>query len=66
MFFSKMAQDAPAAQMENKTNARGVSQHHLCGLPFQLLDTILLEIDAIGDLSHFVATARFVYRRFRT
>ncbi len=52
--------------MENKTDPHGVSQHHLAGLPSELLDTILFEVDAIRDLAHFIATARFVYRRFRT
>ncbi len=61
-----MGQDAPASQTRNKTDHDGVSRCHLDGLPAELLDTILFNIDAIRDLAHFIATARFVYHRFKT
>ncbi|KAK4148467.1 hypothetical protein C8A00DRAFT_38964 [Chaetomidium leptoderma] len=60
-----MAQEAAKAQTGDKTDPHGVSHHHLGGLPSELFDKILFEIDAIRDLAHFIATARFVYRRFR-
>ena len=63
-----MAREAPAAQPGEKTDLDGVSQHYLSGLPMlpsELLDTILLEIETIRDLAHFIATARFVYQRFQ-
>jgi hypothetical protein len=56
-----MAQEAPEAQ----TDPHGVSHHLLGGLPSELFDKILFEINAIRDLAHFIATARFVYQRFR-
>jgi hypothetical protein len=51
--------EAPEAQTEDETD------HHLGGLPSELLDKILFEIDATRDLAHFIVTARFVYQRFR-
>ncbi|KAK4118232.1 hypothetical protein N657DRAFT_667272 [Parathielavia appendiculata] len=60
-----MAQEAPEAQTEDKTDPHGVSHHHLGGLPSELFDEILFEINSIRDLAHFIATARFVYQRFR-
>ncbi|KAK4245972.1 hypothetical protein C7999DRAFT_42579 [Corynascus novoguineensis] len=50
-----MAQEAPKA----------VSYHHLGGLPSELFDKILFEINSIRDLAHFIATARFAYQRFK-
>ncbi|AEO53747.1 hypothetical protein MYCTH_2122615 [Thermothelomyces thermophilus ATCC 42464] len=60
-----MAQEAPEAQTEDKTDSHGVSHHHLGGLPSELFDKILFEINSIRDLAHFIATARFAYQRFR-
>ncbi|KAH6843251.1 hypothetical protein B0I37DRAFT_215034 [Chaetomium sp. MPI-CAGE-AT-0009] len=61
-----MAQETPEAQTEDKTDPGSVSRdHHLDGLPCELFDKILFEINTIRDLAHFIATARFVYQRFR-
>ncbi|KAK4247009.1 hypothetical protein C7999DRAFT_32589 [Corynascus novoguineensis] len=60
-----MAQEAPEAQTEDKTDPYNVSYHHLGSLPSELFDKILFEINSIRDLAHFIATARFVYQRFR-
>jgi hypothetical protein len=37
---------------------------HLGALPPELFDRILFELDSVRDLANFVATVRFVYRRF--
>jgi hypothetical protein len=47
------------AQTEDKTD------RHFGGLPSELFDKILSEINTIRDLARFIATARFVYQRFR-
>jgi hypothetical protein len=38
---------------------------HLGALPPELFDNIFSVLDTIRDLANFIATARFVYRRFR-
>ncbi|KAL2180626.1 uncharacterized protein P884DRAFT_267365 [Thermothelomyces heterothallicus CBS 202.75] len=60
-----MAQEAPEAQTEDKTDPYGVSHRHLGGLPSELFDKILFEINSIRDLAHFIATARFAYQHFQ-
>jgi hypothetical protein len=38
---------------------------HLGALPPELVDKISSVLDTIRDLANFIATARFVYHRFR-
>ncbi|KAH6623519.1 hypothetical protein F5144DRAFT_518670 [Chaetomium tenue] len=56
---------APKAQTENNTRPHVVSRHHLGHLPPELFDKIMFEINTVGDLAQFIATACFVYHRFR-
>lgn len=56
-----MAQDVPEAQTEGKASLA----HRLGALPCELFDKILVNINAIRDLAHFITTARFAYRRFK-
>jgi hypothetical protein len=42
----------------------GESSYCLGALPPELLDNVLCELESIRDLATFVATSRFVYRRF--
>lgn len=62
-----MAPEAPEPQTKNKTNPDMdvISHSHLGGLPPELFDKVLFEINAIRDLAQFIPTARFVYHRFR-
>ncbi|KAK3293728.1 uncharacterized protein B0H64DRAFT_444970 [Chaetomium fimeti] len=59
-----MTREAPETQTEDERKPHGASHHHLGGLPSELFDKILFEIDAVRDLAHFITTARFVYQRF--
>lgn len=56
---------ASKARTENNTRSHVVSRNHLGHLPPELFDKIMFEIDTVSDLAHFIATARFVYHRFR-
>ncbi|KAK4098457.1 hypothetical protein N658DRAFT_488355 [Parathielavia hyrcaniae] len=59
-----MAQEPTKTPTEDKTVPHGILQNLLGGLPSELLDKILFEINAIRYLGRFIATARFVYQRF--
>lgn len=60
-----MAPEPPKAQTKHKTAPHVVSHHRLGDLPLELFDKIMFEIDTVRDLAQFIATARFVYQRFR-